>query len=244
MIVYGLNPVLEAIRARPDQIRFVGVSSGDKGRLAKLIDEAREAGVHVRLMPGEQIRRLAGAKTHNGVVAEIGDAAYADFDEIIGSDEPPERIFVLDGVQDPQNLGAILRVADSFGFGLVLIPRHDAVGLTATAVKASAGAAEWVRVAQVTNLARTLEDLKASGYWVYAAEGEGGSPVSSVDFGDKVVLVLGSEGRGVRRNVLEHSDLRVAIPMRGEVSSLNVATAAAVLAYEVDRQAEAKRSGK
>jgi 23S rRNA (guanosine2251-2'-O)-methyltransferase len=242
VIVYGLNPVLEAIRARPAQIRFVGVSTADKARLAKLISEAKDAGIQVRIMPGDQIRRFAGGKVHNGVVAEISDASYADLSEVLRSADPPRRIFALDGVQDPQNLGAILRVADGFGFGLVVIPRHDSVGLTATAVKASAGAVEWVPVAQVTNLARALEELKASGYWVYAATADG-EAVSRVDFADRVVLVLGSEGRGVRRNVLEHSDQRVAIPMRGSVGSFNVATAAAVLAYEVDRQA-AERSGR
>lgn len=239
MIVYGLNPVLEALRARPAQIRFIGVSSGDKARLAKLIAEAKDAAVQVRVLPPEQVRRLAGGKAHNGVVAEIADAEYADFDRVMGGDSPPSRIFVLDGVQDPQNLGAILRVADGFGFGMVVIPKHEATGLTATAVKASAGAAEWVPVCQVTNIARTLEELKEAGFWVYAAAAEG-EPVAGVDFAEKVVIVMGSEGHGVRRNVLEHSDLRVAIPMRGGVSSLNVATAAAVLAYEVDRQASTR----
>lgn len=239
MIVYGLNPVLEALRARPGQIRFVGVASADKGRLAKVIGEAKEAGVQVRILPPDQMRRLAAGKVHNGVVAEISEVPYAEIDVVLGGDDPPGRIFVLDGVQDPQNLGAILRVADGFGFGLVVIPRHESVSLTATAVKASAGAAEWVPVAQVTNVARTLEVLKKSGYWVYAASSDG-VEVASVDFADKVVIVLGSEGRGVRRNVVEHSDLSVAIPMRGGVSSLNVATAAAVLAFEVDRQAGGK----
>lgn len=240
MIVYGLNPVLEAVRARPEQIRFIGVAASDKGRLARLITEAKEAGIQVRILPPDQVRRLAGARVHNGVVAEISEAAYADVGDVLGRDEPPGRIFVLDGVQDPQNLGAILRVADGFGFGLVIIPRHDSAGLTSAAVKASAGAAEWVPVAQVTNVARTLEELKAAGYWIYAATGDG-EALAGVDFAEKTVLVLGSEGRGVRRNVLEHSDLSVAIPMRGGVSSLNVATAAAVLAYEVDRQDARRR---
>jgi len=239
MIVYGVNPVLEAIRARADQIRFIGVAASDKGRLARLIAEAKEAGVQVRILPVDQVRRLAGGKVHNGVVAEISDASYVELETVLRQAEPPKRIFVLDGVQDPQNLGAVLRVADGFGFGLVVLPRHEAAGLTSTAVKASAGAAEWVPVAQVTNVARTLEELKEAGYWVYAAAADG-EPVARVDFAEKVVLVLGAEGRGVRRNVLDHSDLTVAIPMRGGVSSLNVATAAAVLAYEVDRQAAAR----
>jgi len=239
MIVYGVNPVLEAIRARADQIRFIGVAASDKGRLARLIAEAKEAGVQVRILPVDQVRRLAGGKVHNGVVAEISDASYVELETVLRQAEPPKRIFVLDGVQDPQNLGAVLRVADGFGFGLVVLPRHEAAGLTSTAVKASAGAAEWVPVAQVTNVARTLEELKEAGYWGYAAAADG-EPGARVDFAEKVVLVLGAEGRGVRRNVLDHSDLTVAIPMRGGVSSLNVATAAAVLAYEVDRQATAR----
>ena len=239
MIVYGLNPVLEAIRARPGHIRFVGVLSTEKSRLSKLIEEAKAAGIQVRTLPGDQIRRFAGGKTHNGVVAEVSEAEYADLTALLRSKNPPNRIFVLDGIQDPQNLGAILRVADGFGFGLVVIPRHDSAGLTGTAVKASAGAAEWVPVAQVTNLARTLDELKQAGYWIYAAAANG-IEVSSVDFAERVVLVLGSEGQGIRRNVLQHSDQRVAIPMRGRVASLNVATAAAALAYEIDRQATAK----
>jgi 23S rRNA (guanosine2251-2'-O)-methyltransferase len=242
LIVYGLNTVQEAVRARPEQIRFIGVAASDKGRLARLIAEAKDAGIQVRILPPDQVRRLAGGKVHNGVVAEISDVAYAEVEDVLGRDDPPGRIFVLDGVQDPQNLGAILRVADGFGFGLVIIPRHDSAGLTSTAVKASAGAAEWVPVALVTNVARTLEELKEAGYWVYAATGDGEQP-AEVDFAEKVVLVLGSEGRGVRRNVLEHSDLSISIPMRGGVSSLNVATAAAVLAYEVDRQAVRRRQG-
>lgn len=232
MIVYGLNPVREAIRAHADRIRYVAVTSTDKSRLTKLIAEAKAAGLTIRVMPPDKLRKLAGSKAHNGVAADVGDVAYVDVDTILGGDEPPERIFILDGVQDPQNLGAILRVADGFGFGLVIIPKHEATGLTAVAVKASAGAAEWVPVAQVTNLARTIEDLKEAGYWIYAADA-GGQPISTVDLSGKVVMVMGSEGRGVRRNVLDHCDLVVSIPMRGEVSSLNVATAAAVLAWEV-----------
>ncbi len=235
MIIFGMNPVREAIRAHPDRIRWIAVSSSEKGRLSRLAEEARDADVEVRVMPADRVAKLAEGGVHNGVVAEIAEAAYADFDDLIGAEGAPERIFILDGVQDPQNLGAVLRVADAFGFGLVVVPKHESAGLSGAAVKASAGASEWVPVAQVTNLARAIESLQAGGYWIYGADAEG-EPLGSFDLSGKIAVVLGNEGRGVRRNVLEHCDRRVAIPMRGRVESLNVSTAAAVIGWEVERQ--------
>ena len=235
MIIFGMNPVREAIRAHPDRIRWIAVSSSEKGRLSRLAEEARDADVEVRVMPADRVAKLAEGGVHNGVVAEIAEAAYADFDDLIGAEGAPERIFILDGVQDPQNLGAVLRVADAFGFGLVVVPKHESAGLSGAAVKASAGASEWVPVAQVTNLARAIESLQAGGYWIYGADAEG-EPLGSFDLSGKIAVVLGNEGRGVRRNVLEHCDRRVAIPMRGRVESLNVSTAAAVIGCEVERQ--------
>ena len=126
-------------------------------------------------------------------------------------------------------------MADGFGVDLVIVPQHDSVGLTPAAVKASAGASEWVHVAQVTNLSRTIETLQKAGFWVYGA-GSGGDRPDAIDFRGKVTIVLGSEGKGIRRNVLEHCDRVVTIPMVGHVESLNVATAAAALCYEVARQ--------
>ncbi len=234
MIIYGANPVLEAIRSHPARIRYVAVAREQSGRNRRVIDEAKSAGVAVRHLAVEQIERLAARGVHNGVVAEISEAGYADFDEIIERDETA-FILLLDGVTDPQNLGAILRVAEGFGVGLVVIPEHESAGLTSAAVKASAGASEWVPVAQVTNLSRAIEALQKRGYWVYAAAGGGDAP-ESIDFRGRVALVLGSEGKGIRRNVFEHCDRAVTIPMRGHLDSLNVATAAAVLCYEVARQ--------
>src|SRR5207237_5757864 len=149
--------------------------------------------------------------------------------------EDTKFVLILDGVTDPQNFGAILRVAEGFGVNVVVIPQHESVGLTPAAVKASAGASEWVPVAQVTNLARTIESLKERGYWIYGAAAKG-DPLDAIDFRGKVALVLGSEGKGIRRNLLEHSDRVVTIDMQGHVDSFNVATAAAVLCYEIRRQ--------
>jgi 23S rRNA (guanosine2251-2'-O)-methyltransferase len=234
MIIYGVNPVLEAIRSHPDRIRYIAVAKDHGGKAQRVIGDAKSAGVAVRMLPAEQIDRLAGQGVHNGVVAEVSQRGYADFDEVIGRQETT-FVLILDGITDPQNFGAILRVADGFGVDLVVIPQHESVGLTPTAVKASAGASQWVPVAQVTNLARAIEALKKREYWVYAATANGDSP-DAIDFRGKVALVLGSEGKGIRRNVLEHCDRVVSIPMAGHVESLNVATAAAVLCYEVRRQ--------
>jgi 23S rRNA (guanosine2251-2'-O)-methyltransferase len=234
VIIYGVNPVLEAIRSHPARVRYVAVAREQSGRHRRLIEAAKQADVPVRRLSGDQIDRMADRGVHNGVVAEIADAEYVDFDEVVER-EGTSFVLIVDGVTDPQNLGAIVRVAEGFGVHLVVIPEHESVGLTSVAVKASAGASEWVPVAQVTNLARAIESLQNSGYWVYAAAAKGDAP-ESIDFRGKVALVLGSEGRGIRRNVLEHCDRVVTIPMSGHVESFNVATAAAVLCYEVAKQ--------
>ena len=234
MIIYGVNPILEAIRSHSERVRYVGVAREETARHQRLIAEAKRAGVAVRNLASEQIDRLAGRGVHNGVVAEISETAFADFDDVIAAEETT-FVLILDSITDPQNFGAILRVADGFGVDLVVIPEHDSVGLTPVAVKASAGASEWVPVAQVTNLARTIETLQKAGYWVYAAA-DGGNPPQAIDLRGKVALVVGNEGKGIRRNVLEHCDRVVTIPMQGHIESFNVATAAAVLCYEVRRQ--------
>jgi 23S rRNA (guanosine2251-2'-O)-methyltransferase len=234
MIIYGANPVLEAIRSKPKQVHYVGVSRAQSPRIGKVIAEAKRQGVPVRHLPPEQIDRLAEKGVHNGVIADISEAGYADFEDL-AAHPSTSFVFLLDGVTDPHNLGAVLRVADVFGVHLVVVPEHDSAGLTPAAVKASAGAAEWVPVAQVTNLARAIERLKKGGFWVYAAEA-GGEPVTSIDLSGKVAVVLGSEGKGIRRNVAEHCDARISIPMSGHVDSLNVSTAAAVIAWEVSRR--------
>jgi 23S rRNA (guanosine2251-2'-O)-methyltransferase len=234
MIIYGVNPILEAIRSHPERIRYIGVAREETARHQKLMSEAKRARVAVRNLALDQIDRLAERGVHNGVVAEVSETAYADFDEIVKKEET-NFVLILDSITDPQNFGAILRVADGFGVDLVVIPEHDSVGLTPVAVKASAGASEWVQVAQVTNLSRAIETLKKGGYWIYAAAENGERP-DAIDFTGKVALVVGNEGKGIRRNVLEHCDRTVTIPMSGHVESFNVATATAVLCYEVRRQ--------
>lgn len=234
MIVYGANPVFEAIRAHPRRIRYIAIQREHSGRLEKLMAAAKDAGIPVKVLTTNEIAKLAGRGVHNGVVADVGEGEYVDFHDV-ATNEETKFILILDGITDPQNFGAILRVADGFGVDLVVIPEHESVGLTPAAVKASAGASEWVDVAEVTNLARSIDQLKENGYWVYAATADG-EPANRIDFTGKVALVMGSEGKGVRKNVLEHCDRTVSIPMFGHVDSFNVASAAAVLCYEVVRQ--------
>jgi 23S rRNA (guanosine2251-2'-O)-methyltransferase len=234
LIIYGMNPVIEAIRADAKKVNYIGVSRDHGNKFQKALNEARQHGIQVRQMSTHDLDRLSGNGVHNGIIADVSAAGYADFDEVLGA-EGTSFVLILDGITDPQNMGAILRVADGFGVHLVVIPEHESVGLTPSAVKASAGASQWIPVAKVTNLARSIETLQKEGYWVYAAGADGDRP-DAIDFTGKVALVMGNEGKGVRRNVLEHCDRVVTIPMQGHVDSFNVATAAAILCYEVQRQ--------
>ena len=234
MIVYGANPVLESLRAHPNRVRYIGITREQSGRMQKLIAEAKKHGVAVKTMTTNEIDRLTSRGVHNGVLAEVDAGSYADFHDAVASEET-KFVLILDGITDPQNFGAILRVADGFGVDLVVLPEHESVGLTPIAIKASAGASEWVSVTQVTNLARAIEALKEKGFWVYAATADG-DRADAIDFTGKVAIVMGNEGKGVRRNVLDHCDRNVSIPMFGHVDSFNVASAAAVLCYEVVRQ--------
>lgn len=225
--IYGVQPVVEALRGRRRKVLEVLDSVGN--------DEVRAAadGVPVKKAPRPRVEELARGGAHQGVVARVEPYPYSGLEEILAVPEP--LVVVLDGVTDPRNLGAVLRVADATGASGVVIPKDKAVGVTAAAVKASAGASEYVRVARETNLRRAVHAIKEAGVWVYAAEA-GGADYAGVDLGGPVGLVLGSEGRGVRRLVREACDGTVAIPMLGAVSSLNVSVAAAVFLYEARRR--------
>lgn len=235
MILYGLNPVVEALRSHPARIRWIAVSRGPSDRLRRVVEEARQAGVPLRQSDRQRLDRLVpkGA-VHNGVVAEVSSAEYADFETVVA--QPQCRLVVfLDGIRDPQNLGAVLRVADALGVDLVVVPEHESAGLTAAAVKASAGASEWIPVAQVTNLSRAIERLKDLGFWIYGTDAEG-DPVTSVELTGRLGIVLGSEQSGMRRNVRAHCDGVLAVPLRGHLESLNVSTAAAIVLWEIARR--------
>jgi len=236
--IEGRNPVLEALRG-PRRVYTVYLADGvdAKGAVAEIVKKCRSESIPIREIPRERLDEMAETASPQGVLAEVSPYRYAEIDEILGTagaDIP--LVFALDGVEDPRNFGSLLRVADAVGADGVIVTRRRSAHVTAAVAKASAGAVEHIRVAQVANMANTLSALKKKGLWVVGADSMGGVPYYEIDFTVPLVLVLGSEGKGLGRLVGERCDFVVRLPMVGEVSSLNVATAGAVLAYEALRQ--------
>lgn len=239
--IYGLLPVLEALRARRRPLQKILLLEGAQpARLSELLDLARRAGVAVEKRDRRTLDDLTRQANHQGVVAltKAAGAGYVAAEELLDSLNPVEKplVVLLDGIEDPHNLGAILRTCEGAGVDGVFIPEHRAAGLNETVAKTSAGAVEYVRVARVTNLARLIEDLKARGSWVIGVEGGAASAHWDFDFTTPLALVFGSEGKGIRRLVREHCDAVVSIPMRGQLNSLNVSVAAGIVLFEVLRQ--------
>jgi 23S rRNA (guanosine2251-2'-O)-methyltransferase len=235
--VYGRHPVLELLRSSGRRADEVAVLAGARGPLAEVVALARRAGVKVSFRTREQLTAMAGSQDHQGVVARVTAAEYVDVEELLaGGDRGPVFLIALDQVQDPRNLGALLRTADAFGADGVVIPKHHAVGLTEAAARTAMGAMEHVRVARVTNMVAALEKLKESGVWIYGTALADGIPPWSADLRGPICVVLGSEGEGLRPLVARACDVLLTIPMSGIVGSLNVSAAGAVLAYEVARQ--------
>jgi 23S rRNA (guanosine2251-2'-O)-methyltransferase len=237
--VYGRHPVLELLRGSGRRADEVAVLAGARGPLAEVVALARRAGVKVSFRTREQLTAMAGSQDHQGVVARVTAAEYVDVEDLLGVARDrgePAFLMALDQVQDPRNLGALLRTADAFGAHGVVIPKHHAVGLTEAAARTAMGAVEHVRVARATNMVAALETLKESGIWVHGATlGDGVAPWAA-DLRGPVCLVFGSEGEGLRPLVARACDVLLTIPMTGSVGSLNVSAAGAVLAYEVSRQ--------
>ncbi|HVD44126.1 MAG TPA: 23S rRNA (guanosine(2251)-2'-O)-methyltransferase RlmB [Rubrobacter sp.] len=228
-IIYGSTPVVEALESGRRKVFEIFDAVGDD----ELAKAAGTRGIKPKRVSRQRVDELVRGGVHQGVVARVEPYPYSGLEEIIASPEP--LILVLDGVTDPRNLGAVLRAADGAGASGIVVPKDRAAGVTAAAVKASAGASEHVRVARETNLRRAIYIMKDAGLWVYAAEA-GGTPYTGLDLAGPVGLVFGSEGRGVRRLVREACDGTVSIPMLGNVGSLNISVAAAVLLYEVRRR--------
>ena len=241
-LIYGINAVTEAIRARPRNIDHVGCArERHDARLQGVIEAARAAGVQVRFMPREQLDRAAGGGQHQGVVASVAAKQYAELDDILTAKRGERHfVLVLDGVEDPHNLGAVLRSADAAGADGVVIPERRAVGMTATVAKVSAGASETVPLARVTNIARALEDMKRRNLWTIGLDERGAQPYEAIDYTTDIAIVLGAEGGGLHDLVRKRCDFLVSIPMAGQIGSLNVSVAAAVVMFEVVRQRRSK----
>ena len=241
-VLYGLHPVEEALRAGKRRFDHVLLArERQDARLERLADECRKAGVRVRREAREQLTLAAKTSAHQGVVAMVRAQEFLSIEDLFEPDparaENAARLLLaLDGVEDPQNLGALLRVADGAGVDGVILTERRSAPLSPAAVKASAGAAEHMRIARVVNLVRTLEELKRHGLWIVGLDERGATDYDRFDLTGDCVLVLGREGAGLHDLVRRTCDHLLRIPMAGGVSSLNVATAAAVVLYEAFRQ--------
>lgn len=246
-ILAGPHVILEALRAGRRTLRRIWLARHEqRGIMVPILRLARERGVPVEVRPRADLDRLMVGGPHQGILAEAGPFPYAEPEEIVGSAlRAPEPAFlvVLDGIQDPQNLGAILRTAEAAGAHGLILPRDRAVGVTPAAVRASAGATEHLAVARVTNLAAFLGWVKSQGIWVVGADPAGGRLLYSVDLREPLALVLGGEGRGLRPLVKSRCDVQVRIPLSGSVTSLNASSAAAVCIFEVIRQRRGTKGG-
>ena len=241
--IYGLNPVLEVLRAGRRTLESVSIATGARHeRLSELLQLAKQAKVPVHRVPRVSLDRTDGAVNHQGVVARVAAARYRDPDELLDllaakvQAEDPPLLLGLDGVEDPRNFGAILRTAECAAADAVFIPERRAVGLSETVAKAAAGAVEYVPVARVTNLVRLIEQLKERNIWVIGAAAEARADYTEWNWQLPTAIFLGSEGSGLHRLVRERCDSLVRIPVLGQIGSLNVSVVAGILLYEALRQ--------
>jgi len=244
--IIGINPILEALKTgRPIQRILISDQRKQDRGVQAILRFAREGGMEVRIVGREALNREVPGATHQGVIALVTAKEYVDLDEILRIPSAKGQVplyLVLDGVEDPRNLGAILRTADASGVHGVVIPERRATGLTETVAKASAGAVEHIPVVKVVNIVQALDEMKKAGVWVVGAEADGEQVYWDVDLAQPTALVLGGEDRGIRRLVRERCDFLVSLPLYGRISSLNVSVAAGILLYEAIRQRSKKKS--
>jgi 23S rRNA (guanosine2251-2'-O)-methyltransferase len=243
--LYGIQPLREMLRAAPDRISKIFILVRPSGLLAELAHQARRQGIRVEHRTRQELETMVGGAAHQGAVALAEAYRYVDLQDILDrarhAGESP-LVLVLDGVQDPGNLGSLLRSAQCFGVHGVVLPRHRAASVTPAVTKRSAGASEWVPTAQVTNISQALAQLKQEGLWIGAAQPDARQPAWTQDLSGPLALVIGSEGRGVRPLVRRSCDLELRIPMCMAAASLNAAVAGAVLLYEISRQRALSRA--
>ena len=238
-ILYGINPVREALRGNRKAFELFVQTAGTDQRIAKLATLAEEKGIAVRRRERADLERLAGNPHHQGVVLKVAPFVYVELEDFLVNHQESEGglfVLVLDGIQDPQNLGALIRSAACAGVQGVIIPKDRACGMTPVVEKASAGAVETIPVIQVTNLVQTLERLKQAGCWTFGLAGEANKDIYQADYRGNLALVVGSEGEGIRPLVRKHCDLLLAIPHYGGISSLNASVAGGIVLFEAARQ--------
>ena len=242
-IIYGLHAVREALRAGTRPLQRILVLRTDR-QFADLVQLAKTKRIPVHIEPPAAFDRLVPAGRHQGIIAFVAAKAYSSIEEILGRarrrGEAP-FLLILDGVEDPHNLGAALRTAEAAGVHGVFVPERRAAGLTSVVAKVSAGALDHMLVARVGNLSRLIEELKKSGVWIYGVEPTATAQYTGTDLTGPIALVLGGEGEGIRPGVLKECDGRISIPMQGKVESLNVSAAVAVILFEAVRQRGTKK---
>jgi 23S rRNA (guanosine2251-2'-O)-methyltransferase len=235
MILAGIHPVAEALRAgRPLERVLVARGAGGP-RLQQIIDLARQGSVPLRFEPRQALDRLAGSAAHQGVVALGAAQKYRSLDDVA---ESARLLVFLDGVEDPHNLGAVIRTAYAAGADAVVIPERRAAGLTETVAKAAAGALEHLPIVRVGNLNRALDEIKARGFWIYGVDASGAQDYDQVQYASPAALVLGGEGKGMHEMVRKRCHAVVRIPMAGKISSLNVSVAAGIVLFDWRRRKE------
>jgi 23S rRNA (guanosine2251-2'-O)-methyltransferase len=237
-VIHGFHAVTAKLRHAPEDVREIHVAEGRQdARMRDLLKAAEAAGVRVMVTDAARLDGLAGGARHQGVVARVSATQkFLTLDDVLENLSEPALLLVLDGVTDPHNLGACLRVADAAGAHAVLAPKDRACGLNATAIKVASGAADTVPYIMVTNLARSLRDLKEAGVWVIGAAGEAGKDLYAIDQKGATAWVLGAEGTGLRRLTRDTCDELARIPMHGSVESLNVSVASGICLFEARRQ--------
>ena len=233
--VFGRNPAIEALKGERT-IEKVILQEGSTGSIGKIVSLAKDRGAKIEYRSKQDLDKLVGGKNHQGVTVLTSSYEYKELEDLIDGD----LLILLDGIEDPHNLGAIMRTAECVGASGIVIPKRRNVGLTDTVAKTSAGAIEHLPCARVTNMASTIEKLKEYGFWICAADMDG-QELWDCDLGGKLAIVIGNEGSGVSRLVKEKCDFTISIPMVGKITSLNASNAAAVLMYEVFRQRTKKR---
>lgn len=242
VIIFGIHAVEEALSARRRGFDYVTIVPGrGDARIQKIAQLCRAAGIPVRTMPRDQLTRLAKTANHQGVVAVTAEKQYGDLEDVLAHKRGQYAfVLLLDGIEDPHNLGAIIRTAEGAGADGIIIPERRAAGITGTVVKASAGASEYLPIARVTNASRMLEELKSRNIWTVGLDERAPTTYDKLDFNMNCALVLGAEGAGVHDLVRKKCDFLVSIPMLGKVPSLNVSVAAGVVLYEIVRQRRTK----
>ena len=240
MIIYGINPVLEALRA--GQVKELRVGQRSDDRLRELLALAGDGGVPVRRVQPDVLDRDSSRGVHQGVVADVEELKEYSIADLVRGARGTPLIVVLDSIEDPHNLGAILRTADAAGVDGVVIQSRRVAALGGAAAKASAGAVSHVRIAEVVNIARAIEELKELGVWTVGLAGESATSYDSIDFTAPSAIVLGAEGSGLRRLVRERCDFLAAIPMAGHVGSLNVSVSTGIALFEAVRQRKTGRT--